>query len=69
VCSTWYGTPIALSGVQLLLPQPEFDYFAAAAGAASSFVVEIQGELNLPGLVLSNEDVFHAYVSACIVWL
>jgi hypothetical protein len=41
----WYGSPIALAGVRLLLPQPEFDYFEAAARAASSFVVEIRGEL------------------------
>jgi hypothetical protein len=47
-CSTWWGAPIALAGVQLLLPQPEFDYFATAARAASAFVVEIQGKLNMP---------------------
>jgi hypothetical protein len=31
--------------VQLLLPQAEFDYLQAAASTASSFVVELQGEL------------------------
>jgi hypothetical protein len=43
-CRPRRDSPLALSGVRLLLPQPEFDYLEAAASTASSFVVELQGE-------------------------
>ncbi|WIA35332.1 hypothetical protein OEZ86_003786 [Tetradesmus obliquus] len=35
--------PLTLTGVRLLLPQPEFDYLEASARTASSFVVDVQG--------------------------
>uniref|UniRef100_A0A383W883 Protein kinase domain-containing protein n=1 Tax=Tetradesmus obliquus TaxID=3088 RepID=A0A383W883_TETOB len=38
-----HDSPVTLGGVRLLLPQPEFDYLEAAAKAASSFVVDLQG--------------------------
>jgi hypothetical protein len=41
---TLQGSPLALSGVRLMLPQPEFDYLAASARTASAFVVELLGK-------------------------
>jgi hypothetical protein len=42
-CRPWQGSPLMLAGVQLLLPQPEWDYLAGRAAAAASFVVQLQG--------------------------
>lgn len=48
LCRPRHDSPVTLGGVRLLLPQPEFDYLEAAAKAASSFVVDLQGELAAP---------------------
>lgn len=37
------AAPLFVSDAQLLLPAPEFDFLAAAASAASSFAVQLQG--------------------------
>jgi hypothetical protein len=43
ICRTQQGSPLLLSGVRLMLPQPEFDYLEASARSASLFVVELLG--------------------------
>jgi hypothetical protein len=43
ICRTLQGSPVMLSGVRLMLPQPEFDYLEASARSASAFVVELLG--------------------------
>jgi hypothetical protein len=35
---------VYLQGVNLFLPQPEFDFFAERAAATSSFAVQLMGE-------------------------
>jgi hypothetical protein len=43
ICRTLQGSPLMLSGVRLMLPQPEFDHLESSAQAASAFVVELLG--------------------------
>lgn len=42
-CRTWQGSPVYLSDVQLLVPQPEYDFVRGTAQSSGSFVVQLAG--------------------------